>query len=159
MEAQRERDAVGVPQLSPQAWTALGTVQAAYAEAEQNRPRGTPGWVQALTEGQPGVAQAWAVARADTSVAGEIDRFQAAAEKRLGPAAVSEATKTTATLREALSPSTGCEKAAADQVAWGMAVVHRGRAEHARQHERQEQRQREQERLQKRQRQGPKLGR
>jgi hypothetical protein len=76
--AQLQRDRVGVPKLSAEAASVLEAVHAARTEQ--------PGesWYVAATRDQPAVARAWEAGRRNPTIAAEIDRFEKAAEHRLG---------------------------------------------------------------------------
>ncbi|MCK8787869.1 Ti-type conjugative transfer relaxase TraA [Roseomonas sp. NAR14] len=82
VEAQRGRDAVEVPGLSPAAWRALEDVARARAEADR-RARPGEGWHAAEARRDARVALAWERGRR-AGVVEEIGRFLEAARARLG---------------------------------------------------------------------------
>ena len=116
--AQLERDKVGVPKLSPAAAAALDAVHAA-----RTKP---PGEAQ---DNRAAVARAWEAGQCRPMIAAEIDRFENAAERRLGKEAM------TALLWRDGRPfsAPGIETQAATELARGLAAAHHGRREHQRQ--------------------------
>lgn len=76
--SQLQRDRVGVPKLAAAAAAVLEAVHAARTEQ--------PGesWYVADIRDRPAVAQAWEMGRRNPMIAAEIDRFEKAAEQRLG---------------------------------------------------------------------------
>ena len=76
--AQLQRDTVGVPKLSAGAAAVLDAVHAARTEQS-----GESGYV-ADTRDRAAVARAWEVGQRNLVIAAEIDRFEKAAEQRLG---------------------------------------------------------------------------
>ena len=76
--AQLQRDRVGVPKLSAEAAAVLEAVHAARPEQP-----GEPRYV-ADTRNRLAVARAWEAGQRNPAIAAEIDRFEKAAEQRLG---------------------------------------------------------------------------
>lgn len=76
--AQMQRDKVGVPKLSAEAAMVLEAVHAARTEQ--------PGksWYVVDTRNRHAVARAWETGRRNPTIEAEIDRFEKAAEQRLG---------------------------------------------------------------------------
>jgi hypothetical protein len=79
---QRARDAVEVPGLSRAALNTLNDVRDAI-QATNTQGEGERYTAQQRRQ-EEAVAGAWSARRADPKVAGELDRFMAAAEQRLG---------------------------------------------------------------------------
>jgi hypothetical protein len=83
VEAQRVRDAVAVPGLSPAAWMAVRRVEAAIAQAEGGKDAGI--WKRLIARQDGQVGRAWArEVLAQPEVAAELRAFQEAATRRLG---------------------------------------------------------------------------
>jgi hypothetical protein len=82
VERQRARDAVEVPGLSKAALDALKDVQFALHATEL--PRDGEGYDARERRREEMIAAAWREGRADPRIAGELDRFMVAAERRLG---------------------------------------------------------------------------
>jgi Ti-type conjugative transfer relaxase TraA len=89
--AQRGRDAVEVPGLSPAAWKALEDVAHARAEADRRKQPGE-GWEAGEARRDARVAAVWARA-ARSGVTGGIGRFVDAARARLGEEGMRGATR------------------------------------------------------------------
>jgi Ti-type conjugative transfer relaxase TraA len=154
VEAQRTRDAVGVPSLSPAATAALEAVLAVRTAA----PGDT--WSRDARRDQPEVARAWETGRRDPAVAAAIDRFQRAAEQRLGEDGIRAALRN---VRDGSPFSVpGVEprqQPTLNQLARGLVAARSGRTDHRiqQEHEVFERSERQQQRT--RHRQGPSLGR
>jgi hypothetical protein len=152
--AQLQRDRVGVPKLSAEAAAVLEAVHAARTEQ--------PGesWYVADTRDRPAVARAWEMGRRDPAIAAEIDRFEKAAEQRLGEEGI------TAALRSAHEGSSfsvpGVEPGqgrALTGLARGLAAARRGRIDHQLQRAHDAAEHSQDRRQRSRHRQGPSLGR
>ena len=152
--AQLQRDAVGVPKLSAEAAAVLDAVHAARTEQS-----GESGYV-ADTRDRAAVARVWEVGQRNPVIAAEIDRFEKAAEQRLGGeegiAALLRSVHQGGRALPGLEPGQGRPL---HELARGLVAARRGRndyqlhrAQHTAEHS-QDQRQRP------RQRQGPRLGR
>ena len=94
VEAQRARDAVEVPGLSPAAWAAVRAVEQAAAAAEREakaKPGYSPVWGPLTARQGAGVAEAWArEALARPRVDAELRALAEAATRRLGEDGVRE---------------------------------------------------------------------
>jgi Ti-type conjugative transfer relaxase TraA len=89
VDQQRTRDALEVPGLSRASLTVLDNVRTALDATEQQRDGER--YDAKLRRREEMVADAWIAGRADPRVAGELDRFMAAAEQRLGEAGMRDA--------------------------------------------------------------------
>ncbi len=76
--AQMQRDKVGVPKLSAEAAMVLEAVHAARTEQPAKS------WYVVDTRNRHAVARAWETGRRNPTIEAEIDRFEKAAEQRLG---------------------------------------------------------------------------
>jgi len=94
VEAQRARDLVEVPGLSPAAWAAVRAVEQAADVSEREakaRPGYSPVWDARIARQGAGVAEAWArEALARPGVDAELRAFAEAAGRRLGDDGVRE---------------------------------------------------------------------
>jgi len=88
VEAQRARDTVEVPGLSPAAWAAVRAVEQAGDAAEREakaKPGYSPVWGSLTARQSPGVAEAWAQeVESKPAVAAELRAVTEAAGQRLG---------------------------------------------------------------------------
>ena len=153
--AQRARDAIVVPGLSPEAWGAVRAVEAAR-EGVPSGPVGEESWRRSARE-RTAMAEAWqreVVARPE--VAAELRTFREAAETRLGHERVPEALRRAAAMRgvpEAERPREGLAG-----VARALVAERLGRGAHEeREQARERARQAEQERLSPRQGRGMRM--
>ena len=152
--AQLRRDAVGIPKLSAAAMAVLEAVHAVRTERS-----GDP-WHLAPSRGRAAVAQAWETGRRNPAIAAEIDRFERAAEQRLGTEGSREALRSVRDGTPFSLPGTNTEqREALHQLARGIAAARWGRIDHRTQREFDalERSERHQQRM--RHRQGPSLGR
>lgn len=122
--AQLTRDAVGIPKLSAAATAVLESVLAARAERS-----GDP-WL-ARSSDRAAVAQAWETGQRNPAVAAEIDRFEQAAEQRLGPEGIGEALRSVSGGGGFSVPGTSTrQRATVQQLARGVAAARWGRTDH-----------------------------
>jgi hypothetical protein len=91
VDQQRMRDAVAVPGLSRASLTTLDNVQTALGATAQQHDGERYDAKQRRQEEM--VASAWTAGRADPRVAGELDRFMAAAGQRLGEEGMRDASR------------------------------------------------------------------
>jgi Ti-type conjugative transfer relaxase TraA len=152
--AQLQRDAVGVPQLSTEAAAVLETVHA----ARTGQP-GESGYL-ADTRDRPAVARAWEAGQSNPAIVAEIDRFEKAAEQRLGGEEGIAAFLCNADEgRPSLPGVEPGQERALTELARGLAAVRRGRSDHQLQRA-QDTAEHSQDRQQRsRHRHGPSLGR
>jgi hypothetical protein len=108
---QRARDAVEVPALSKAALTTLNDVRDAI-QATNMQGEGERYTAQQRRQ-EAAVADAWVAGRVDPKVAGELDRFMAAAEQRLGEEGKQAATRAAGRPGEMKVPGAGAEQQAA----------------------------------------------
>jgi Ti-type conjugative transfer relaxase TraA len=151
--AQLQRDKVGVPKLSAEATAVLEAVHAASTEQ--------PGesWYVAATRDRPAVARVWEAAQRNPVIAAEIDRFEKAAEQRLGDEEGITAVLLSAQEGKLSVPGVQPRQGRAlAELARGLAAVRRGCSDHQlqRAHEAAEHSQDQRQRA--RHRQGPSLG-
>ena len=148
--AQLQRDKAGVPKLSAEAAAVLEAVHAASTE------RPGESWVIAATRDRPAVARAWEIGQRNPLIAAEIDRFEKAAEQRLGgETGVIAFVRNAADGRLSLPGVGPGQEHALRELARGLAATRQGRSDYQLQrvHDAAEHRQDQ------RQRQGPSLGR
>ncbi len=157
--AQLQRDAVGVPKLSAEAAAVLEAVHAA-----DTAPPGESEYV-ADTRNRPAVAQAWEAGRRNPMIAAEIDRFEKAAEQRLGGEGIAAFLRSAHEGGPSLPGVEPGQGQVLHELARGLVAARRGRSDHqlqraqdATEHS-QEQRHRPRHRHRHRHRQGPRLGR
>jgi hypothetical protein len=91
VDQQQTRDAVEVPGLSKASLAVLENVGAALGATGQQRD-GERYDAQQRRQGEM-VAGAWTAGRTDPRVAGELDRFRAAAGQRLGEEGMRDASR------------------------------------------------------------------
>ena len=107
VDQQRTRDAVEVPGLSRASLAVLEDVGAALrATREQHDGERYDAKERRQEEA---VAGAWTAGRADPRVAGELDRFMAAAERRLGEEGMRDASRATGQAGRMAVPGAGPE--------------------------------------------------
>ena len=151
--AQLQRDAVGVPKLSAAAAAVLEMVHAARTE-----PPGES-WYTAATRDRAAVARAWEMGQRRPTIAAEIDRFEKAAEQRLGEEGIAALLRGVHEGRPALPGAEPGQRQALHELARGLAAVRRGRSDHQLQRAEEAAEQREHQHQRPRQRHGPSLGR
>jgi hypothetical protein len=150
--AQLQRDRVGVPKLSAEAAAVLEAVHAARTEQ--------PGASRYAsdTRNRPAVARVWEAGQQNPAIAAEIDRFEKAAEQRLGGEE-----GVTAFLRnvdEGRPSLPGVEPGQAlRELARGLVAVRRGRSDHQLQRAQDAAEHSQNQQPRARHRQGPRLGR
>ena len=110
VEQQRTRDAVEVPGLSGASLAVLENVRAALGATEQQRDGERYDAQQRRQE--EAVAGAWTAGRADPRVAGELDRFMAAAGQRLGEEGMRDASRAAGQAGRMAVPGAGPEQQA-----------------------------------------------
>ena len=154
VEQQRTRDAVAVPGLSRASMTVLENVRTAL-DATDRQNEGERYDAQQRRR-EEAVAGAWTAGRTDPRVAGELDRFMAAAGQRLGEEGVRDASRAAGQAARMNVPGAGPEQQAGLDVlarsfklgregveqsaAWGSRLGREGQAaerERTRQEERQ----------------------
>jgi Ti-type conjugative transfer relaxase TraA len=151
---QLRRDKVGVPKLSAEAAAVLEAVHAASTE------RPGESWVIAATRDRPAVARAWERGQRDPRIAAEIDRFENAAEQRLGgEEGVIAFLRNAADGGLSLPPVEPRQERALRELARGVAAVRRGRSDHQLQRAHEAAEHSQEHRQRSRHRQGPSLGR
>ena len=144
--AQLQRDAVGVPKLSAAAAAVLDAVHAARTE-----PPGE------FTRDRAAVARAWVMGQCRPTIAAEIDRFEKAAEQRLGEKGIAALLRNAHQGRPSLPGVEPEQRQALQELARGLAAARRGRLDHQHAQEAAHEREHQQPRL--RHRHGPSLGR
>jgi hypothetical protein len=107
VEQQRTRDAVEVPGLSRASLAVLEDVGAALRATREQRDDERYDAKERRQE--EAVAGAWTAGRADPHVAGELDRFMAAAERRLGEEGMRDASRATGQAGRMAVPGAGPE--------------------------------------------------
>lgn len=150
--AQMQRDKVGVPKLSAEAAAVLEAVHAARTEQ--------PGesWYVADTRNRPAVARAWEAGQRNPAIAAEIDRFEKAAEQRLGEQGIAAALRSAHQGRFALPGIESGQGRALTELARGLAAARRGRSDHQLQRAQEAAEHSQDQRQRSRHRQGPSLG-
>ena len=151
--AQLQRDAVGVPKLSAAAAAVLEAVHAARTE-----PPGES-WYAAEMRDRPAVAQAWEMGQRNPTIAAEIDRFEKAAEQRLGEGGIIAFLRNARESRPSLPGVEPGQERAVDELARGLAAARRGRSDHQLQRAQDAAELREDQQQHLRHRHGPSLGR
>jgi Ti-type conjugative transfer relaxase TraA len=152
--AQLQRDKVGVPKLSAEAAAVLEAVHAAGTE------RPGESWYVAATRDRPAVARAWERGQRNPTVAAEIDRFEKAAERRLGgEEGVIAFLRNAADGRLSLPRVEPGQQRALRELSRGLAAVRRGRSDHQLQRAQDAAEHSQDRQLRPRHRQGPSLGR
>jgi BID domain of Bartonella effector protein (Bep) len=152
--AQSRRDAVGIPKLSAAAMAVLEAVHAVRAE------RSDEPWRLAPSNGRAAVAQAWETGRRNPAIAAEIDRFEAAAEQRLGAEGFRDALWCVRDGTPFSVPGTDTgQREALHQLARGLAAARWGRIDHQTQRELDALERSDRHLQRMRHRQGPSLGR
>ncbi len=152
--AQQQRDKIGVPKLSAEAAAALEAVYAAQTEQP------CESWSVAATRDQASVARTWERGQRNPTVAAEINRFEKAAERRLGSEeGVIAFLRNAADGRLSLPGVDPRQQPALGELARGLAAARRGRLDHQRQRAQDEAEHRQGQRQRSRHRQGPSLGR
>ena len=125
VEEQKARDAVEVPGLSKAALDTLRTVQEARLTAGVWR-EGEP-YADRQRRQEETVGGAWREGRADPRVADELDRFMAAAGRRLGDDGVRNALRAANSGKRMELPGTGREhQAGLEELARGYAAAREG---------------------------------
>jgi hypothetical protein len=148
------RDAIGIPKLSAATTAALESVLAARTE------RSGDSWPFARSSDRAAVAQAWNTGQRNPAIAAEIDRFEQAAERRLGAEGFRDALRSVRDGTPFSVPGVGAEQRdTMRQFAHGLAATRWGGIDHQtqREYEAFERSERQQQRT--RHRQGPSLGR
>ena len=107
VDQQRTRDAVEVPGLSRASLAVLKDVGAALRATREQRDGERYDAKERRQE--EAVAGAWTAGRADPRVAGELDRFMAAAERRLGEEGMRDASRATGQAGRMAVPGAGPE--------------------------------------------------
>ena len=107
VDQQRTRDAVEVPGLSRASLAVLEDVGAALRATREQRDDERYDANERRQE--EAVAGAWTAGRADPRVAGELDRFMAAAERRLGEEGMRDASRATGQAGRMAVPGAGPE--------------------------------------------------
>jgi Ti-type conjugative transfer relaxase TraA len=110
VDQQRTRDAVEVPGLSRASLAVLDNVQVALGATEQQRDGERYDAKERRQEEM--VAGAWTAGRADPRVAGELDRFMAAAGQRLGEEGMRDASRAAGQAGRMRVPGAGAEQQA-----------------------------------------------
>jgi Ti-type conjugative transfer relaxase TraA len=110
VDQQRSRDAVEVPGLSKSTLAVLDNVGSALGVTDQQRDGERYDAKQRRQEEM--VAGAWTTGRADPRVAGELDRFMAAAERRLGEEGMRNASRAAGQAGRMTVPGAGPEQQA-----------------------------------------------
>jgi hypothetical protein len=151
--AQLQRDAVGVPKLSAAAAAVLEAVHAARTE-----PPGDS-WYAAEMRDRPAVAQAWEMGQRNPTIAAEIDRFEKAAEQRLGEAGIIAFLRSAPENRPVLPGVEPGQRQALTELARGLAAARRGRSDHQLQRAEEAAQEREHQQQRPQYRHGPSLGR
>ena len=151
--AQLQRDAVGVPKLSAAAAAVLEAVHAARTE-----PPGES-WYAAEMRDRPAVAQAWEMGQRNPAIAAEIDRFEKAAEQRLGEAGIIAFLRSAHENRPVLPGVEPEQRQALTELARGLAAARRGRSDHQLQRAEEAAQEREHQQQRPQYRHGPSLGR
>ena len=151
---QLQRDRVGVPKLSAPAAAVLEAVHAAGTEQP-----GEP-WHVVDTRNRPAVAQAWEAGRRNPTIAAEIDRFEKAAEQRLGgEEGIAAFLRGVHEGRPSLPGFEPRQRPALHELARGLAAARRGRSDHQLQRAQDAAEHSQEQRHRPRHRQGPSLGR
>ena len=122
--AQLQRDRVGVPKLSAAAAAVLDAVHTARTE-----PPGEP-WHVADTRDRAAVARAWEAGQRNPMIAAEIDRFEMAAEQRLGEEGVAALLRSASEGRPSILGVEPGQGPALTELARGLAAARRGRRDH-----------------------------
>ena len=151
--AQLQRDRVGVPKLSAEAAAVLEAVHAART-GQPGEPRPV-----ADTSDRAAVAQAWEMGQRAPAIAAEIDRFEKAAEQRLGEEGVAALLRSASEGRPSLPGVEPGQGRALHELARDLAAVRRGRSDHRLQRAQDAAEHRENQQHRPRQRNGPRLGR
>jgi Ti-type conjugative transfer relaxase TraA len=152
--AQLQRDTVGVPKLSAEAAAVLEAVHAARTES--------PGEAQHIadTRNRVAVARAWEVGQCRPAIAAEIDRFEKAAEQRLGgEEGVAAFLRNAHEGRLSLPGVEPGQGRALTELARALAATRRGRSDHQLQRAQEAAHEREHQQQRPRHRHGPSLGR
>jgi Ti-type conjugative transfer relaxase TraA len=110
VEQQRTRDAVAVPGLSKASLAVLENVRTALDATEQQQDGER--YDAKLRRREERVAGTWAAGRTDPRVAGELDRFMAAAGQRLGEEGVRDAARAAGRAGRMTVPGAGPEQQA-----------------------------------------------
>ena len=142
-----------MPKLSAAAAAVLDAVHAAGTE-----PPGES-WHVAATRDRAAVARAWEEGRCRPTIAAEIDRFEKAAEQRLGEAGIIALLRGVHQGRPALPGVEPGQRQALHELARDMAAVRRGRLDHHLQRAEEAAQEREHQQQHLRHRHGPSLGR
>jgi Ti-type conjugative transfer relaxase TraA len=153
--AQLPRDKVGVPKLSPAAAAVLEAVHAARTE-----PPGES-WYAADLRDRAAVARAWETGQRNPTIAAEIDRFEKAAEQRLGgEGGIAALLRSTQESRPFSLPGVEPgQRQTLTKLARGLTAARRGRLDHQLQRAQDAAEQREHQQQRPRHRYGPRLGR
>jgi len=151
--AQLQRDAVGVPKLSAAAAAVLEAVHAARTEP----PGGS--WYAAEMRDRPAVAQAWEMGQRNPTIAAEIDRFEKAAEQRLGEAGIIAFLRSAHENRPVLPGVEPGQRQALTELAHGLVAARCGRSDHQLQRAEEAAQEREHQQQRPQYRHGPSLGR
>ena len=152
--AQLQRDTVGVPKLSAAAAAVLEAVHAARTEQP-----GESGYV-ADTRDRPAVARAWEVGQRNLVIAAEIDRFEKAAEQRLGgEKGIVAFLRNANEGRPALPGVEPGQRRTLTELARGLVATRRGRRDHQLQRAQDAAEHSQDQQQRPRHRQGPSLGR
>ena len=122
--AQLQRDRVGVPKPSTAAAAVLDAVHAARTE-----PPGEPRHV-ADTRYRAAVARAWEAGQRNPMIAAEIDRFEKAAEQRLGEEGVAALLRSASEGRPSILGVEPGQGPALTELARGLAAARQGRRDH-----------------------------
>jgi hypothetical protein len=110
VDQQRARDAVSVPGLSAASLAVFDNVQTALGATEHQRDGERYDAKERRQEEM--VAGAWTAGRADPRVAGELDRFMAAADRRLGEEGMRDASRAAGQAGAMKVPGAGPEQQA-----------------------------------------------
>jgi hypothetical protein len=110
VDQQRARDAVEVPGLSRASLAVLDNVQTALGATDQQRDGERYDAQQRRQEER--VAGAWTAGRGDPGVTGELDRFMAAVERRLGEEGMRNASRAAGQAGAMKVPGAGPERQA-----------------------------------------------
>ena len=148
--AQLQRDKVGVPRLSAEAAAVLEAVHAASTEQP-----GESRYV-ADTRNRAAVARVWEMGQRNPTIAAEIDRFETAAEQRLGEEGIAALLRGAHEGRPSLP---GAEPGRLRDLARGLATIRQGRSDHQLQRAQDAAEHRYEQQPRARQRHGPGLGR
>jgi hypothetical protein len=152
--AQLQRDTVGVPKLSAEAAAVLEAVHAARTES--------PGESRYIgdTRNRAAVARAWETGQCRPAIAAEIDRFEKAAEQRLGgEEGVAAFLRNAHEGRLSLPGVEPRQRQTLTELARGLAATRRGRLDYQLQRAQEAAEQREHQQQRPRHRHGPSLGR